>query len=144
MLKARQKELLIQDVFRHNSRPKGEDGGFEWAVLVVDLESDQILERCFDSYDLQGQRIAKKASLCNKEEPENRHAIYFLSPVIEHHSFLKYTSLKTNKGCYFRTTKAMECLPNLLKIFEESFHQLNFRMQIQSIEKKHSGKSGDT
>lgn len=113
-LKARQKEAFIQEIFRHESRPRRPDGKFERAVLVADPESIKILDGCLSTYDLQGEGIEKTELLKNHDKPQNKHAIYFLSPVNEpiisqNSAFV--TSLLPAVPI-FRIMKAIKCLPN--------------------------------
>ena len=81
-LKDLMKKTLLFEIFRNKSRPKKENGQFEWAILVVDETSMKILQSCMQTHELTAENVASFEMIESKERiPTNMHAIYFLTPV---------------------------------------------------------------
>ncbi len=79
------KESLLQNVFRHASRPRKEkvngEGAFQWAVLIVDEKSSTFLQSCMETKELTAENIASFEMIENFRPHVDMHAIYFLSSV---------------------------------------------------------------
>lgn len=93
-LRSRLKASLTEELFRWPGRRRRRGpragGAPEWAVLVLDRATLDIVQSCFHAYELTKESVARVDLVSSDgggrgsddaREPTPLHAIYFLSPV---------------------------------------------------------------